>query len=322
MTEVRAEKVNEAVAYILRRSVSRDEADARLRGLGFTDEGIALVWATVEQVRAATRLQAKPEPEPEPPKPVYQTKKRFGVAKPTEGETKKPKEDFSSAPLQPEEVTQPEGEEEPKPETVGDAEAELLEELEADVAEHRRRKLWRVESALKHLGPKGFDPRKAGAVIWRLTEGSPQGRAVFEDWFGEGAHDLWAKGFGKVWCGVGEIYRAAISRGGWRYRVVLSPNRLNQVAEQSEKAMVRAKAEIFQAASELVRPVRIEVEATKKRKIKAAVLHKIDKAFLKTDLTRWIDFHHIARNGGIEPCGRTMIWCRQFSRGLEIGSSQ
>jgi putative DNA primase/helicase len=32
-------------------------------------------------------------------------------------------------------------------------------------------------------------------------------------------------------------------------------------------------------------------------------LHKIDKAFLKTDLTRCIDFHHIAKGGAIEPCG-------------------
>jgi hypothetical protein len=123
---------------------------------------------------------------------------------------------------------------------------------------------------------------------------------VFEDWLGSGARDLWADDGGRY--GVEDIYRAAAVRG-WRYPVVLSPNRLNQVAEQSEKALVRAKAEVFQAAAELVRPVRIEVEATKKRKIKVAVLHKIDKAFLKTDLTRCIDFHHITKGGAIEPCG-------------------
>jgi hypothetical protein len=35
MTEVRAEKANEAVAYILQHSLSRGEADTKLRRLGF-----------------------------------------------------------------------------------------------------------------------------------------------------------------------------------------------------------------------------------------------------------------------------------------------
>jgi hypothetical protein len=257
------DKANEAAAYIVGHNLSGNEAGPKLRALGFSAEDIKLALAFIGLVKAeeeqdfrtaAAKLRAEPEPEPQRTKVREPWRRNFA-----EEAKQRTEEKIFSAPAQPEEVRQPEGE----PEIVEEPNSELLEELEADVAEHRRRKLWRVESALKHLGPKGFDPRKAGAVIWRLTEGSPQGRAVFEDWLGEGAHDLWAKGFGKVWCGVEEVYRAAISRGGWRYRVVLSPNRLNQVAEQSEKAMVRARVEIFQAASELVRPVRIEVEATK-----------------------------------------------------------
>ena len=123
---------------------------------------------------------------------------------------------------------------------------------------------------------------------------------VLEGWLGADARGLWADDGGKA--GVEDIYRAAAVKG-WRFPVVLSPNRLNQVAEQSEKAMIRAKAEVFQTNAELVRPVRIEVEATKKRKIKAAVLHRIDRAFLTADLTRCIDFHRVAKGGAVEPCG-------------------
>ena len=186
--------------------------------------------------------------------------------------------------------------------------SEFIEEIEeievANAAEDLQWKLTRIAGALNVLGPGGFDPHKVGAIIWRMTKGSRDGATVFEDWYGDGARDLWAKGFDGALCSVEEIYRAAAGKG-WRYPLVLSANRLNQVAERSEQALVRAKAEVFQAASELVRPVRMEVEATKKRKIKAAVLHEIEAAFLKANLTHYIDFHHIGKSGDPEPCGPT-----------------
>lgn len=57
-----------------------------------------------------------------------------------------------------------------------------------------------------------------------------------------------------------------------------------------QTAMVRAGAEVYQLGSRLVRPVSIEVDASDERKTKIAVLVGIDQAYLKTEMTRFIDF--------------------------------
>jgi hypothetical protein len=77
---------------------------------------------------------------------------------------------------------------------------------------------------------------------------------------------------------------------GWRYPIAVNLNRLDRMVEQVETALIRAQAEIYQAGNELVRPVRVEVQATKGRKTVVAVLVKIDQPFLKTELTKLIDF--------------------------------
>src|SRR5262249_39557524 len=57
-----------------------------------------------------------------------------------------------------------------------------------------------------------------------------------------------------------------------------------------EKALARVGAEVYQSGSSLVRPVMVEVDAAKGRKTKIAVLVPIHGPFLKSELTRSIDF--------------------------------
>lgn len=152
------------------------------------------------------------------------------------------------------------------PEEEG-AEAVYCEDAE-NQANDIRRKLWRLAGALKHIRPDGeqIEPEMVGAVIWRLSGGGQEGRQCFVDWLGAKGGELWAAGFaGARWCGVEEIWKIA-QREGWRYPIAQNLNRLDEMVEQTEAALVRGRAEIYQAGDQLVRPVQIEVDATKGRK--------------------------------------------------------
>ena len=128
-------------------------------------------------------------------------------------------------------------------------------------------------------------------MIWRMSEGTAIGRQCFVDWLDEAeGGKLWAGRFADVrWCGIEEIYRLAQAKG-WRYPLAQNLNKLEEMVERTEAALVRGEAEIYQAGDQLVRPVRQEVDATKGRKTNVAVLVRIDHAFLKTQLTGHVDF--------------------------------
>jgi hypothetical protein len=115
MTEVRAEKVNEAVAYILQHSVSQSEANTKLRGRGFTEEAIALVWATVEEVRAAAQPKLAPKAEPKVEAAQVFVKRNFVKEEEEKRRVEAPKaeQEFFSAPMQPEVEAEPVGEPDP-----------------------------------------------------------------------------------------------------------------------------------------------------------------------------------------------------------------
>jgi hypothetical protein len=199
--------------------------------------------------------------------------------------------------LKPHGVEEPEPEAEAEPELEPEAEptAEPQAEVEDDTnaANNIRRKLWRMGEALKHLKAKGVDPpvNKVGsAVCWLSGPDKAAGRACFVECFGEAeGGKAWAAGFPEMPGSVDDIYTVA-QRTGWRYPIAVNLNRLDRMVEQTEAALMRVPAEIYQAGNELVRPVRVEVQATKGRKTVVAVLVKIDQAFLKTELTKLVDF--------------------------------
>ena len=183
----------------------------------------------------------------------------------------------------------PHGEQESTSPEEDGAEAIYCEDSE-NQANDIRRKLWRLAGALKFIRPGQIEPERVGAVIWRLSGGGQEGRQCFVDWLGAKGAELWAEGFaGARWCGVEELWEIA-QRAGWRYPIAQNLNRLDEMVEQTEAALVRGKAEIYQAGDQLVRPVQIEVDATKGRKTNVAVLVQIDHPFLKTQLTRLIDY--------------------------------
>src|SRR5262249_48400834 len=91
------------------------------------------------------------------------------------------------------------------------------------------------------------------------------------------------------------IYRAA-QLAGWRYPIAQNLNKLEEMVERTEKALVRGGAEIYQNLDRLVRPVRINVLAAppagsnKTRTTSVATLARISEPWLKSATTRYVDF--------------------------------
>jgi putative DNA primase/helicase len=79
-------------------------------------------------------------------------------------------------------------------------------------------------------------------------------------------------------------------------------NRLDEVARLTESALIRGNVSLYQKGRDLVRPVRIEVQAAKQRTTTTAVLAPIEAAYLKSSVTRTVDFHKWKR-GSRERCG-------------------
>jgi hypothetical protein len=172
---------------------------------------------------------------------------------------------------------------------------EVKEEVEDDTnaANDIRRKLWRMGEALKHIKAKGVElpvDQVGSAICWLAGADKAAGRATFVECFGEAeGGKTWAEGFPEIYGSVNDIYTVA-QRLGWRYPIAVNLNRLDRMVEQTEAALMRVQGDIYQAGNELVRPVKVEVQATKGRKTVVAVLVKMDQAFLKTELTKLIDF--------------------------------
>lgn len=163
-----------------------------------------------------------------------------------------------------------------------------------DAAENGRRKLWRVQSALEHL--KSDMRPKVWRVLRRMSKDFPQtGVAIWAGWLewqdvsDVEARRLWAEGYGDVFARLEDIYDVA-QRAGWRYPVAHNLNRLDEMVQRVEGALVRVGAEIYQSGDRLVRPVTVEVDATKGRKTRIARLVPIEGAFLRSELSRYVDF--------------------------------
>jgi len=121
---------------------------------------------------------------------------------------------------------------------------------------------------------------KVGGLLWKVSKFR---RAVWVEWLmanefsEEEARKRWSLGFGRG-CRAEELYEEA-QRAGWRYPLAQNLNRLEAMTERAEAALVRVRAEVYQAGGKLVRPVTVEVEAAKKRKTRIARMVPIDHAF-------------------------------------------
>ena len=182
------------------------------------------------------------------------------------------------------------GEAEPE----GEAEAEYTEDA-TNAANDILRKLWRLNSALPYLKPEDWADR-VGAVLWWMSKGNREaGCKVWVEWLGEEARARWHVGFEGQRGSVEKIYRAA-QLAGWRYPITNNPNRLHEMVERSQAALVRGGADIYQGASRLVRPVRVSVPAatpagsTEKRETVVARLDGINEPWLRAELTRHINY--------------------------------
>jgi hypothetical protein len=196
---------------------------------------------------------------------------------------------FFSDRAQPQAAPQPEAEPEPEPRAKAEQEEAYTEDDENQANDVRRR-LWRLSSALAYIKPEVIEPGVVGGLICRISGGDKAGRQCFVDWLGEEAEKLWAAGFDGVrLCKADEIYRMA-QLAGWRYPIGSDLNKLDEIVERTEAALVRVGAEVYQAGDRLVRPVRTEVDATKGRKTSVAVLVGIDHHFLKMQITGFVNF--------------------------------
>jgi hypothetical protein len=203
---------------------------------------------------------------------------------------------FISPEIQPEREV--EGLAQPDEEAEGQSKEEDCTEDGDNPANDIRRRLWKVQGALKWIEPDGEIPERVGGVLWRLSRENRQaGREIWVEWYARTDHErtgtaqrLWDAGFeGVAWCSV-EVLYAVAQRKGWRFPVAQNLNKLEEMTGRVEAALVRVGADIYQAGNRLVRPVRSEVYATKGRKTKIASLVSVDPPFLKTELTRCVDF--------------------------------
>ena len=140
--------------------------------------------------------------------------------------------------------------EEPKPDVEAkgveaegepDVEAAYVEDA-GNAANDILRKLWRIESALRHLKPEAWAD-EVGAVLWRMSKGNREaGCKIWVDWLGEEARTRWHAGFEDQRGSLKAIYRAA-QLAGWRYPLAQNLNRLEEMAERTEAALVRVGAD-------------------------------------------------------------------------------
>ena len=189
---------------------------------------------------------------------------------------------------------------EPEPKSKSDnapgSAEEAYTEDSVNAANDALRRIWRIPDALRSIKPDAEMLPKVGGVLWRLSERNREvGCAVWVEWLkAHGVDDAtaraqWAKGFGEGWSKVEDLYAVA-QRNGWRYPVAQNLNRLDEIVERVEGALVRVGVDLYQSGGKLVRPVSVMVDATKGRKTRIARLVDVEAPFLKAELTKYVDF--------------------------------
>jgi hypothetical protein len=184
-----------------------------------------------------------------------------------------------------------------QPATEAGSVEEAFVEDDENQPNHIRLRIWRTSEALDFIEPTAEMLEKVGAVLWRLSRNDREvGCAAWVKWLkahripDADARAQWARGFDNApWCKVEELYEVA-QAAGWRYPVAQNLNRLDDMVKRVEGALVRVGADIYQSGGKLVRPVSVLVDATKGRKTRIARLVEIEGAYLKSELSRYVDF--------------------------------
>jgi hypothetical protein len=165
-----------------------------------------------------------------------------------------------------------------------------------NAAEDVRRKLWRMESALKVLNADAAMKPRVWAVLRFMSRGNPDaGVALWVTWLrrhgieDSEARRLWSVGYGDVSATANEIYAVA-QRQGWRYPMWNNPARINLMVPRTEQALARAGAKVYQAGGKLVRPASVLVDATKGRRTRIARLIEFAFPDLRREISEYVDF--------------------------------
>jgi putative DNA primase/helicase len=193
--------------------------------------------------------------------------------------------------------------EEPRQEEAAESDDEETVEDDLQRINETGHKLWRLESALPFVSHRMSED--VGALLWFMTRDGERNTAcdIWVDWLGEKARARWQRGFGPPRKGTAERVYCSAQLSGWRFRIMQSHNRLEEMAKLTEAALVRGDVAIYQKGSRLVRPVRLTVQAAKQRTTTIAVLAQIEAAYFKSALTKTIDFHKWNRKGERERTG-------------------
>jgi putative DNA primase/helicase len=179
-------------------------------------------------------------------------------------------------------------------------EASFIED-DTDPASDIAKRAWRLQTALAFL-PKGWAV-PVGAALWWMVGATHRdvGCSIWVGWLGEQSRPRWHQGFEGVRFNLEGIYQVAQQKG-WRYPLAVNLNRLHEMTERAEAALVRREMAIYQFGGRLVTPVKIEVDATKGRKTTIAVLSPIQGGLLKEMLTEAVDFFKWKDTKRV-PCG-------------------
>jgi putative DNA primase/helicase len=156
--------------------------------------------------------------------------------------------------------------------------------------------LWRVEGALAVVRPIGMaQVNEVGGLLWRLTGGKEKGWECWSAWAGNKADKAkWNEGLRQGRWSLEQLWTVA-QRQGWRFPMIVSLNRPDQVAEMAERAMIRGGAGIYQIGLELVTVVTKEVEGTKGRKTRVAVLDPVSHMGLVAMMGNYVHWHKFVK---------------------------
>jgi hypothetical protein len=188
--------------------------------------------------------------------------------------------------------------EDAEPEVGDDSDDGDVDDELAETGEELDVQLWRVELALAVVRPAGMaQVDGVGGLLWRLTGGKEKGWECWSGWAGKKAEKArWNEGLHQRRWSLERLWTAAQGEG-WRFPMIVSLNRPDQVAEMAERAMIRGGAGIYQIGLELVTVITKEVEGTKGRKTRVAVLDPVTHNGLVAVMGNYVHWHKLSAKG-------------------------
>jgi putative DNA primase/helicase len=185
-----------------------------------------------------------------------------------------------------------------EPENDEDAGADAkTDEAQGEATEPADVQLWRIGLLLPRVQPVDKTVDGIGGLLWWLTDGKEKGWELWSGWAGKRAEkSRWNDGLRKSGWKLEQLWTMA-QRQGWRYPMIVSLNKLDWIAGEAERAMIRGGAGIYQIGLELVTVVTKEVEGTKGRKTRVAVLDPVRGDGLASEMSKFVNWHKLPANG-------------------------